>query len=136
MAIVRENPVPPGTYWSDVEKARDGVIWAALLDANRDRMTVLKDQDIGEGWHYYLYRITAPVIWPTNAGVRFFPNTTEGKGESHEASDTVQRPKVKTTTEIIQGAASSTAKALRTTAYIAAAAGLLYVFTQLRNVKR
>jgi len=89
MTLERQNPLPVGRYWIDVQNAKAEEFNGFLASHKTTIHTEVTEGDGAEGGTtFYIFSVSKPVTWlPINFG---FP--TIAGPEIKSKSDTVQRP--------------------------------------------
>lgn len=108
--LMRQNPLPVGRYWIDVfGDNRDKMFaWAnansaAIKTEDTESFDATSDFPARD---FYIFSVLAPVPWD---GVTFgYPTVADSSVKSSD--DTVQKPAVESTSEILQGAADTVTK--------------------------
>lgn len=99
MSLQRANPIPPGIYWVDAigQAANDG--WGKWSHKNT-KIRILQRTVRGRHDVWWLFEVIKPVKrWPIAANLGF--PTVAKQGAKTTAKSTVQRPKVKSSSELL-----------------------------------
>lgn len=147
MALERRNPLPPGVYWVDIIRDKRAPLFVQWLKDNSDIVKVRKTvDDLGDAWLaaaggspppvWFLFEVLPgrPLIW--HAPQWGFPNIAE-KGTQTDKSDTVSRPEpekdpLDQLAEQLPSA-STVGTSMKWLLYGAVAAGVWYVFKEIKE---
>lgn len=109
-ALMRQNPLPPGRYWIDTfgDNRDKMVTWvntqgAAVQVADTESFDATSDFPARD---FYIFQVKNPVPW--DAVTFGYPTVADSTVQSSD--DTVQKPQVESSGEILQNAADTVTK--------------------------
>ena len=108
--LMRQNPVPAGRYWIDTfgDNRSKMAAWATTNQATVQVEDVesFEENSGGPARDFYIFKVTAPTPWDAIT----FGYPTVANSSVKTSDDTVQRPQVESTADILQGAADTVGK--------------------------